>query len=85
MRYRVILLTLVVACSGGAPESTPTPAGNPAVYSRIKASTDCAALQQEFDQAEENHDREGATLEQRKVSTSYMEAAEARRQELNCG
>lgn len=46
--------------------------GNPSVYQRIERTTDCAALQDEFDVA----DRNG--------NVSYMEAADRRMRELGC-
>src|SRR5688572_4675765 len=55
-------------------ESSDDLPGNPAVYDRIAALTDCAQLQAEFDQADENHAREIASgdVEMAEVATSYM-------------
>jgi hypothetical protein len=74
--------------SGGSDQSaqTETRPGSAAVYERIGALTDCSALQAEFDRAHVYHSREmnAGDVDMAKVSTSYMEAADARMQELGC-
>jgi len=68
---------------GGRPRPADAPAvsnpdrpGNPAVYARIEAETDCAALQREFDTAEAGPAREW--------KVPYMEGADARMREVGC-
>lgn len=82
LRSLVGLLVVLAGCAGGGQD----PNGNQVVYDRIKAETDCVKLQDEFDIADAagKRSREAGNLEQASVSTSYMEAAEARRQELGC-
>jgi hypothetical protein len=60
--------------------------GNPAVYQRISAMTDCAALQAEFDTAEANHGRDldSGKLDLAVIDTSYMSAADDRMRAINC-
>jgi hypothetical protein len=66
-----LLLAIAVAgCGSSASEEPRT--GNPAVYDRINAETDCATLQGEFDIAERNH------------HTDYMQAADDRMRQLGC-
>ena len=81
----VVMLTLV-ACGGpGGTPSRPNPPavttaperpGNPAVYARIEAETDCAVLQQEFDTAQSGPSTDW--------KVPYMEAADARLREVGC-
>lgn len=79
------MLLAVVACGpGGTPArsnvpegvTTPERPGNAAVYERIEAETDCGALQDEFDTAEAGPPSDW--------KVPYMEAADARMQELDC-
>lgn len=79
----LIVLGQLVGGSGGA---TPTPAGNPEVYARIAAMTDCAALQQSFDTAFENHGRDRARgrHDLAVISTAYMGAADDRMRQIGC-
>jgi hypothetical protein len=66
-------------------ESTTTVGpGDPAVYQRIASLTDCTMLQAEFDQAEENNGRVPAGSDQAEWTLAYMEAADARMQEVGC-
>lgn len=60
------------------------PSGNPEVYRRIGGMTDCAALQAEFDQADENRGNQPAGSEQAEWSTNYMMAADDRMREVGC-
>lgn len=62
---------LLAGCGNTAPAPAPHP-GNPAVYERIAASSDCAALQREFDTAEAN------------AQSAYMAAADARMRKVGC-
>lgn len=60
--------------------------GNQAVYGRIASMTNCAALQAQFNTASANHDRElHRNLDLAEIDTSYMEAADARMEDLGCG
>ena len=73
--------------SGGAePAQTETRPGSAVVYQRIKELTDCTKLQAEFDRADGYHSRQlkAGDVDMAKVSTSYMEAADARMQALGC-
>ena len=74
--------------SGGASEPAPAPGnlapGNPAVYQRIAAETDCATLHADFDQAAANHDAAAPGSEQATWSTNYMAAADARMRQIGC-
>jgi hypothetical protein len=63
---------------GGVPAFRP---GDPAVYARIAAATDCAALQDELNRAEltrQQGDGSGPT------GTAYREATETRMGEVGC-
>ncbi len=68
-----------VAGSGGG-----TGPGNPDVYQRIAAETDCAALQAEFDTAATGHKRDMGSALIDDGDTGYMEAAEARMKNQGC-
>jgi hypothetical protein len=85
----LLAAALLAGCgsSGGSSNSrTETRPGSAVVYQRIAALTDCAKLLAEFDRANAYHSREmnAGDVDMAKVSTSYMEAAEARMQELGC-
>jgi hypothetical protein len=56
--------------------------GNPDVYARILAMTDCATLQNEFDQAEENLQEPGTP--QYRWGLGYMKASDDRMREIGC-
>lgn len=56
--------------------------GNPDVYARILAMTDCAALQNEFDQAEANLQQPGTP--QYRWGLGYMKASDDRMKEIGC-
>lgn len=58
--------------------------GNPAVYERIEAMTDCAELQKEFDTAMDNADRYEPGDEQREWSIAYAEAADGQMEQNGC-
>jgi hypothetical protein len=84
MRWLMVLTIGVLACGGGAqPSARP---GSAAVYERIAALTDCAALQREFDTAEANgaRDRAAGKAEQAEWSVAYMKAADERMRALRC-
>lgn len=54
-----------------------------AVFARIAAETDCAALQQEFDTAADNHDRDAGT-DRGELELRYMNAADKRMDKAGC-
>jgi hypothetical protein len=89
MRTTLIALALtfgVTACSAPA-EEAPAPeetVGNPAVYERINGLTDCAELQKEFDTASTHNDGAEPGTDEYRATTAYMEAADARMQEVGC-
>lgn len=58
--------------------------GNPDVYASILAMTDCASLQNKFDQAEENLALQEAGTPQYKWGLGYMKAADDRMREIGC-
>lgn len=58
--------------------------GVPSVYREIESETDCAELQEAFDQAMENAERYGAGDERRKAPLSYAAAADDRMEQVGC-
>lgn len=79
----------VVTTSSSVPATSPSKArpGNPDVYSRIAAMTDCGELQEQFDLAEKTSKRPGGTASLgtwREIGIAYMEAADARMQDTGC-
>lgn len=60
--------------------------GRSEVYDRIASMTDCAALQREFDVAYANHARDAGrgAADLASVDLSYMQAVDARMQDLGC-
>jgi hypothetical protein len=56
------------------------------VYQRIGGLTDCGAVTQQFEVASGNHDRAVAADDdqQRKITLSYMKAAQDRLTALHC-
>jgi hypothetical protein len=58
--------------------------GNPEVYARIAASNDCAALQNEFDQAEQNLSLQAPGTPEYKWGLGYMKASDDRMKEIGC-
>lgn len=82
-----MVVAFIAGASSGSGSSTPAERpGSPAVYAEIAAQTDCAALQATFDRAEANGKsaRSGGNLSLAKVTTSYMETADARMRQINC-
>jgi hypothetical protein len=79
----LLLIVGVGSCAEGN-DGTDSKPGNPAVYQRIEAESDCSALQREFDTAMDNFDRAEPGSDARKWSLAYAEAAEKRRQQLSC-
>jgi hypothetical protein len=80
----IAIIVIAVAVFGG--DDNPARPGNPAVYERIAAATDCGTLQSEFDTAQANgaRDRTAGNLKAAEVSTAYMAAADERMQQLGC-
>jgi peptidyl-tRNA hydrolase len=60
--------------------------GNPKVYARIEAMTDCGQLQEQFDIAEANQfrDIDRGRTDLAEASTAYMQAADERMREVGC-
>lgn len=77
------LVALGYAATRGGSSARP---GSPDVYARIAASSDCTALQKEFDQADANgkRDRASGRTEQARWSSGYMDAADARMRQIGC-
>lgn len=71
-------LALAGGCASGGDGGDGRP-GNPAVYARIEALTDCGELQREFDTAMDTYDRRKEAH-----SLAYAEAAQARIKRLGC-
>ena len=73
-----VLILLALACGSSAPQLKTTAdfvkefGGNPDVYDRILKMTECPALQEEFNIAEEN------------TNIGYMKAADQRMREIGC-
>jgi len=78
-------ILLLSGCgSSSEPTTTPSLPGEPDVYARIAAETDCAALQDEFDTADAAHERADAGSHAAEVALSYMQAADDRMEEVGC-
>lgn len=71
-----------------SPEATPepeeAPPGDPGVYARIDAAPDCPAVQDLFDVAADNNEREEAGTPLHAATLSYMTYADERLRELDC-
>ncbi len=67
-------------------ETTPSRPGDPAVYRRIEAMRDCDKLQEQFDIAAANHDRDidRGAIDLAQIDTGYMMAADDRLREVGC-
>lgn len=76
-------VALAAGCAGSGGEERP---GAPEAYERIESMTDCAALQEAFDTAAANHDRDSARdrLDLMKIDSSYMDAAHDRMGDVGC-
>jgi hypothetical protein len=84
MKIAVVAAATAVALVASGCDAVDSKPGNPAVYDRIAAETDCDELQAEFDTAMDNHDRVAAGSEQASWSLGYAKAADARMNELGC-
>lgn len=78
----LLATTLAVGC-GGTDSASKKP-GNPAVYERIEATSDCGQLQHEFDTAMANFDRVPKGTDRSTTSLAYAEAAQARIEKVGC-
>ncbi len=78
------LAIAVVALAGVLVVSEDPPPGNPAVYERIGAMTDCVELQAEFDRAMGNHNRSGIGTEARRWTLAYARTADKRMSKVGC-
>jgi len=74
---------LAVAACGGGSAQVDHP-GNPAVYQRIAAESDCAQLQAEFDTASGSFDRAAKGTPESAAAIGYMQAAQDRMKDLSC-
>lgn len=77
---------LAAAVLVGCATSGPPKAAQQVVIDRLNASTDCAALQEEFDLAERNADaaRARGRLDLAQAGTYYMSVADDRMREIGC-
>lgn len=84
-RVWLIVGVVVAALAGlGAIVGGDDRPGDDAVYDRIGSLSDCQALQDEFDSAAADHDRAVPGSDEAEAATSYMLAAEDRRDVLGC-
>ena len=74
---------IAVAVLAGCGSGSDSP-GNPAVYDRINSTSDCDALQREFDTAYANHQRAEAGSDLALAASGYMDAADERMKDLDC-
>lgn len=82
----LVVFSFLRGTFAGGP-TPPAPAAQPgsqAVYDRIAATTDCAALQGEFDRASRDHDAAPALSNGKAWTLGCMEAAQARMTGLGC-
>lgn len=80
MRRLLLLpaILLIIACAPPTASEIDRP-GSPAVYDRIESLTNCSELQDEFDRAMDNYDRNSSD-----ISLSYALIADARMREVGC-
>jgi len=84
----IIFSFLIFGCGTNQP-STPDEyvaeyGGNRDVYVEILSLTDCVKLQEQFDIASQNNERETPGTPQFKWTTGYMVAANDRMEEVGC-
>jgi hypothetical protein len=79
------IIAAIAICSTAYTRDDDQP-GDPAIYSRIDALTDCRALQGELDAAEARHRAaiNRADTSHAEVETSYMSAAQERMRQVGC-
>ena len=84
----IVLLLASLACGSSAPKTVDDYmreyGGNPDVYNRILLLTDCTLLQEEFNIAFENNQREMPGTQGHKETLGYMTASDNRMKELDC-
>lgn len=85
-RFIALVAAIIIIVSVGGCNKRPRPAdpprpGNPAVYQRIAAETDCKQLQTEFDNGETTS-KQGAQWTE--IGISYMQAADKRMRQVGC-
>ena len=80
----ILILLVLMACASVSKQQQPR-IGDPAVHERIDSLTDCDALRIEFNLAKGNLERtRHDDNEQRKINSSYAQAAQERLDELRC-
>ena len=96
MEGRSCLVQILLACFtlavlgglGSRCSREPPRPGDPAVYARMKASTDCAALRWDYAQAQAGLQRAASARHvgerARLHALGYMQAADERMRELGC-
>ncbi len=84
----IICLVAIIAIEAGDPinktDYMSEFGGNPDVYARIQSLNDCAALQNEFDQAEQNLSAQEPGTPQYRWGLGYMKASDDRMKEIGC-
>lgn len=90
----VIACLAALAVAGCSPADTgttrarPTPeqeqVGEPAVFARIKALTDCAEIQAEFETAFGNSEKAEPGTARHEAAVAYMDAANDRLEAVGC-
>lgn len=78
-----ILAAALVVSVGCAPEPGER-AGDPDVYRRLSAATDCAFLQRQFDDAMDRVEQLPPASPKREAPMGYASTAMERMQELDC-
>ena len=78
---RFLAAVVVVSLTACAEDAEP---GNPAVYDRIEAETNCSALQDEFDTAMAAAEGRRSGDDMRDASLAYAKAADRRMESLGC-
>lgn len=86
MRRRLLLggVLLLAAATVGCSDPAGEGVGDADVHARIKAMTDCAELQSEFDIAMDNFDRNEPGSDLAKATVAYAETARKRMEALGC-
>ena len=79
-----IVAIVAIEWSDSKPDYMSEYGGSPEVYARIAALSDCAALQNEFDQAEQNLSAQDPGTPQYKWGLGYMKASDDRMKEIGC-
>lgn len=88
--FFIVLCMASLACGSAAPTTKTADdyvkeyGGNRDSYQSILSLTDCTALQEQFDIASANNQRETAGTPLFKATLGYMKAADNRMKEINC-